>query len=650
MESKIKTIENTPEKLVARNHFFAIPIYQRLYAWEEEQIVKLLDDLYSSFLTRQDKDYFIGNWVIYQINDRYDIIDGQQRMTTLWLMGFVLRQYYPKWEDFLFSKENKLRLDFIAREGDKIFLESLVKKGNKDINKLIDEVKLQLQGNKCDEINPVIVGALKFINEFVSSIDENERASFAEFIFKHTNFVGISLPTGTDLNKYFEVMNNRGVQLEKHEILKAFLLSKISDERRRLYADVWNACANMNVYIESFVSNKAQIANCKKDTDIDDNFIKIFQNGNLKELKEMSAILQELDKKGVKNNAEKTNQDNKNTDDKERCGSIVNFPSFLLHILRLIKDDTLIKIEDKDLINIFNKHFFEKPKDDNNKSEEEQIMIFFHKLLHYRILFDKYVVKSISKDNNFLWQIRELKQNNDGNYDRISKEENNSLEMVEAFLQVSTQQDIWLSLLLKKIGNEEIDTENLIKYLENIDYLLAKARLDNGKQRDIFEKLFKNKPIIDSETTSDWKFLDNGTSTPRYWFFKLDYLLWKDENIKLEKKNTFQFRQNRSVEHIHAQNQNNEINKWNNEVIDSFGNLALISVNSNSQNNNNSFEVKKALFKQRSEKYGYESLKLALIFENDNWTEKECKEHKEKMIDVLNNNFKKNIMRTQIEK
>jgi len=352
-------------------------------------------------------------------------------------------------------------------------------------------------------------------------------------------------------------------------------------------------------------------------------------------------LLQRLDNEGAKNTSEKPDEKQKTTDESKQS-SILNFPSFLLHTLRLFNNDANIKIDDKDLIDIYREQFFKNLPEEKEK-REEKVEKFLDTLLRYRTLFDQFVIKSISKDNDFLWQIRELKESN-GIYERRSTEENKPLEVVESFLQVSTQQDIWLSLLMKKISEENITNhDDLIEYLEKIDKLLSTERLNNKSQRAIFEKIF-NGEEINSQTINadfDWNFLNQGTSTPRYWFFKLDYLLWKDDNIKLDKKNVFQFRQNRSVEHIHSQSQNNEMNNiWDKTTIDSFGNLALISVNSNSQNYDNSFEVKKVLFKQRSEKYGYESLKLAVVFENDIWTKQECEEHRRKMIELLNNEYR----------
>ena len=637
MAKEIKTFEYTPSKIVEGNHYFSIPIYQRLYAWEEEEVRKLLEDLLSSIQKPSNKDYFIGNWVIFQKtnNERYDIIDGQQRMTTLWLMGFVLRNYYQNWDDFLFY--NDIRLDFIAREGDRKFLSALFDKKEKDLNKVIDEIRAQ---NKIlEEINPVMVNALKVINEFVEII--NDKHNFAKFVFEQVKFVGILLPNGTDLNKYFEIMNNRGVQLEKHEILKALLLAELTEESRKIYANIWNACANMNKYIESGTNNKCLFVECSNVAEIDKNFHNLFKQDSNETKSKLSELLQKIDNNEAISISEKPDS----TTNESKQSSILNFPSFLLHALRLFNNDVEIKIEDKDLINIFEKHFFKTLSEEKEK-RIRKIEEFINTLLRYRILFDKFVIKSISKDNDFLWQIRELKES-DGVYERRSTSDNKSLEIIESFLQVSTQQDIWLSLLFKEVSDEKnITNKNLVEYLEKVDKLLSVGRLNNESQRIIFNKLFfkKDDDINTSTITTNknWNILNKGTSTPRYWFFKLDYLIWKAENIKLEKKDTFQFRQNRSVEHIHAQSRKNEINNvWDKDTdtIDSFGNLALISVSSNSQYSDNSFEIKKGFFKQRSGKYGYESLKLAVVFENKTWTILDCEEHRKKMIELLNEEY-----------
>src|SRR5690606_33499958 len=99
----------------------------------------------------------------------------------------------------------------------------------------------------------------------------------------------------------------------------------------------------------------------------------------------------------------------------------------------------------------------------------------------------------------------------------------------------------------------------------------------------------------------------------------------------------FQFRDNRSVEHIHPRNPS--IEKWVSEnldlIKDEFGNLALISVSSNSSLGNQDFESKQFDFKKRSEKWGIESLKLLSVYSNFKWGTEEMNHHQGEMIKVL---------------
>ena len=67
---------------------YEVPIYQRNYAWGENQIQQLIDDIYDSNGT-----YFLGNLIVNQKNtDVYEVIDGQQRLTTLYLLEKYLRK------------------------------------------------------------------------------------------------------------------------------------------------------------------------------------------------------------------------------------------------------------------------------------------------------------------------------------------------------------------------------------------------------------------------------------------------------------------------------------------------------------------------------------------------------------------------------
>ena len=261
-DKNVEVFDFTPSSI--NNRLFNIPLYQRLYAWEEDQIKQLMDDLYYSFEKDKDKDYYIGNIILSKNDGIYDIIDGQQRLTTLWLIGFVLKNKGNDWENFLLANGD-LRLNFIAREEDQKFLETLLKK-----DKSVEKIDSILAGMTAEEINGQMVNAIKLIRRFIiEDVDKNHRENFSAYIYNHTKSVGVVLPQGTDLNKYFEVMNNRGVQLEKHEILKASLLEKLED-KGDTYAAVWDACSQMDQYIEKGLGLKKEVLSFfednKKDT------------------------------------------------------------------------------------------------------------------------------------------------------------------------------------------------------------------------------------------------------------------------------------------------------------------------------------------------------------------------------------------------
>ncbi|MGB4843274.1 MAG: DUF1524 domain-containing protein, partial [Ferruginibacter sp.] len=154
--------------------------------------------------------------------------------------------------------------------------------------------------------------------------------------------------------------------------------------------------------------------------------------------------------------------------------------------------------------------------------------------------------------------------------------------------------------------------------------------------------------------------LSKGVTTSRYWFFKLDYLLWKKwsqpdslipelkeiDNLRIKIKN-FQFRDNRSVEHIQPRSPEGkdwELSLSDNElpiskIKDQFGNLALISIRSNSSYNNQLPKLKRDDFIKRSKNWGIESLKLLDAYQHD-WTIENMNKHQDEMIKILIQEYK----------
>jgi len=245
MANKFKTEKYTLEKLVDSR--FIIPSYQRPYVWGKEQIDKLLSDFHEAF-SRNDMHYYIGTVLLYEQktenNTIYQLIDGQQRFTTLWLaaVSFKLLNADSEIEEFL-KVGDELRLDFAIRKQIKLYMQALLKNEKKQYSD--DKIKEDEYLTKIAEAVTIIIGKIKNIR----LENRQDLKSFGNYIYKHIHFVVNTVPEDTDLNKLFSVINNSGIQLEQSDILKSLLLKKIKTEKP-FYSRIWEACENMSNFFE----------------------------------------------------------------------------------------------------------------------------------------------------------------------------------------------------------------------------------------------------------------------------------------------------------------------------------------------------------------------------------------------------------------
>ena len=82
--------------IVSEKFEFLIPVYQRPYVWDDIEIKKLLEDLKHHFENKQNDEYFVGNTYVIESSKEnrsnlYEVIDGQQRFTTFWLISLCFK-------------------------------------------------------------------------------------------------------------------------------------------------------------------------------------------------------------------------------------------------------------------------------------------------------------------------------------------------------------------------------------------------------------------------------------------------------------------------------------------------------------------------------------------------------------------------------
>lgn len=209
---------------------YIIPLYQRAYAWEDKQLIQLIEDIDD---IAEDANYYIGSLIVSQQSGRYEVVDGQQRLTSLYLLLNCL------------GIKTKPTLTFACREKSNYTL--------RNIEELLLENRSKLD---MDRIEVGIQRGVKILSHELGKA-EFDKESFIKKLAKVIVY-RIEVPENTDLNRYFEIMNTRGEQLEQHDILKATLMSYLSDDSEKgLFAKIWDACSDMTGYVQMhFISNK----------------------------------------------------------------------------------------------------------------------------------------------------------------------------------------------------------------------------------------------------------------------------------------------------------------------------------------------------------------------------------------------------------
>src|SRR5690554_5859776 len=181
------------------------------------------------------------------------------------------------------------------------------------------------------------------------SIDE-----FCNYFFEKVTILRVLVPEDTDLNHYFEIMNSRGEQLEKHEILKAKMLEILEDDNLKYAFNlIWEATSNMEKYVQyGFSIAQRDELFGKNDwnnlVSKDDVYLKL-QIPTANQTTVETLTISQLLEKTTKPISESSSTTDESPD---RFNTIINFANFLLHILR-IQTKSDVPLDDKRLLELF---------------------------------------------------------------------------------------------------------------------------------------------------------------------------------------------------------------------------------------------------------------------------------------------------------
>lgn len=220
---------------------FGIDYYQREYRWERKQLQELVDDLYGQFsqtwslgtpLEKQSK-YFLGSIVISKAADVRNIVDGQQRITTLTLLLIYLNHLQ---QDIPDPVEGLPRLIY-AQEPDGKKFKLDIKERNDCMSALLAGTPYNPEGHPSDSVRNLVERYDDLGEIFPEGLPDDELRMFIWWIIRNVKLIEITANDDGDAYTIFETMNDRGLSLTPTDMLKGYLLANITAPDKRLQAD-----------------------------------------------------------------------------------------------------------------------------------------------------------------------------------------------------------------------------------------------------------------------------------------------------------------------------------------------------------------------------------------------------------------------------
>ncbi|XEI32105.1 DUF262 domain-containing HNH endonuclease family protein [Aeromonas veronii] len=649
---------------------YLVPMYQRNYAWGEGEITQLLQDVldYQTKSSRQGEPqtYYIGTLVVHKRDDgRYEVIDGQQRFTTLSLLANWLKHQAKDAVDM--SWYQAINLAFESRPISSHTFECLWK----------GDAPHDLRGST---FNDGLVDGFELIGKALAVLGliGTRLTVFCDYLFKHVQISRIEVPEDTDLNHFFEAMNNRGEQLEKHEVIKARLmetLNRMADPLCRQQSldaltQVWDACANMERYVQygftpdqrhrlfgqddwgrfvprDFAHLLALLGESIPSSAID-------PLTRREQAPTLAAILQDVTLDGERSQVEESAGS-------ERFNSVINFSNFLLHVLRVVRRDPLqtegVPLDDKQMIEQFELRLL---KQDDAVA---RVQHFVFALLKCKYLFDQFIIKREFSQGKDGWSLKRLHwyskesvsyintfDDNEDGFDGI----NRRLLMLLAAFHVSTPTLVykhWLNGALRYLfdtchSDQGLDAGEYLHYLESMARRFVFQRfLAPGEGASYYQMLYGQVSALTASAGDEcWRQaisekLRFGVIENNFVFNYLDYLLWVAGANKDVVTRNFEFTFRSSVEHFSPQHPMDGYPKIADTALHAFGNLCLISHSKNSRLSNFQPMQKQEHFAVSLARNEIDSLKLhamlQLMQQRQAWGEDEIDFHQKEMMTVL---------------
>jgi len=264
LKNKIEATDTSIDVLL-KNQKFTIDYFQREFRWQDKHIKLLIEDLTTAFMKSYNPEhnrsevsnyqsYYLGPVVfsINPVNGKKSIIDGQQRITSITLILIFLNHLQDKHEQKVSIKE----LIFSEKYGEKSF--NMTDETREPCLKALLEHGDYIATDDDDETVINMIRRYEDISQsFPDELSEHALPYFIDWLIGNVVLVEITAYSDDNAYTIFETMNDRGLNLTPTEMLKGFILSKITDKKQRIELnDLWK---NQIQKLHEFDENADQI-------------------------------------------------------------------------------------------------------------------------------------------------------------------------------------------------------------------------------------------------------------------------------------------------------------------------------------------------------------------------------------------------------
>ncbi|EJB99241.1 hypothetical protein HPHPP3_1674 [Helicobacter pylori Hp P-3] len=258
--AKIESNDLNLRDILKDELYYQIPIYQRPYQWTEENCEKLLDDLFFNYEDDRESDYFCGSLVLILISEdskkarTYDIVDGQQRLSTFILLAKVLATLYS--ERLTEESKDYLQESLITKYGkkDRLNFNAMGFDSKKDFQYALTSFNdVPISNNKNNYLKNAIC-----LKNYLKKKEIEDINDFIEWLYFKVVFITITCPDADKALRIFNVLNARGLALNATDIFKGELLKHAKEHEREEFVSRWNdlsqKCSDNDLKIETLFS------------------------------------------------------------------------------------------------------------------------------------------------------------------------------------------------------------------------------------------------------------------------------------------------------------------------------------------------------------------------------------------------------------